>query len=176
MRPGLVDALRQLGHAVGKTLVVETRYAEGRFERLPELAAELVRLRCDVIVAAVTQASLAARDATATIPIVMIGVADPIAAGLVASLARFGGNVTGTSGAFTQVVGKQLELLKEMLPEGPAWPRSGIPPTPCTRRSSCAKRTSPPGRFGSSSSCSRPGLRATSSECSRPSRPAVRFY
>ena len=117
MRPGLVDALSQLGHAVGKTLVVEARYAEARFERLPGLAAELVRLRCDVIVAAVTQASLAARDATATIPIVMIGVADPIAAGLVASLARPGGNVTGTSGAFTQVVGKQLELLKEMLPD-----------------------------------------------------------
>ncbi|MGH7301958.1 MAG: ABC transporter substrate-binding protein [Candidatus Rokuibacteriota bacterium] len=117
MRPGLLDGLRQHGYAEGQNLVVETRYAEGRFERLPELAAELVRLRCDVIVAAVTQASLAARDATATIPIVMIGVADPVAAGLVASLARPGSNVTGTSGATTQVVGKQLELLKETFPD-----------------------------------------------------------
>jgi putative ABC transport system substrate-binding protein len=74
-------------------------------------------MRCDVIVAVVTQASLAARDATTSVPIVMIGVADPVAAGLVASLARPGGNVTGTSGAWTQVVGKQLELLKETLPD-----------------------------------------------------------
>jgi putative ABC transport system substrate-binding protein len=117
MRPGLVDGLRQHGYAEGQNLVVEIRYAEARFERLPELAAELVRLRCDVIVAAVTQATLAARDATATIPIVMIGVADPVAAGLVASLARPGGNVTGTSGAQTQVVGKQLELLIETFPD-----------------------------------------------------------
>jgi putative ABC transport system substrate-binding protein len=117
MRPGLVDGLRQHGYAEGQNLVLETRYAEGRFERLPDLAAELVRLRCDVIVAAVTQASLAARDATATIPIVMIGVADPVAAGLVASLAHPGSNVTGTSGATTQVVGKQLELLKETFPD-----------------------------------------------------------
>jgi putative ABC transport system substrate-binding protein len=117
MRPGLVDGLRLHGYAEGQNLIVETRYAEGRFERLSELAAELVRLRCDVIVAAVTQASLAARDASATIPIVMIGVADPVAAGLVASLARPGGNVTGTSGATTQVVGKQLALLKETFPD-----------------------------------------------------------
>jgi putative ABC transport system substrate-binding protein len=117
MRPGLVDGLRLHGYAEGQNLIVETRYAEGRFERLSELAAELVRLRCDVIVAAVTQASLAARDASATIPVVMIGVADPVAAGLVASLARPGGNVTGTSGATTQVVGKQLALLKETFPD-----------------------------------------------------------
>jgi putative ABC transport system substrate-binding protein len=114
MRPALVEGLREHGYAEGQSLVVESRHAEGRFERLPALAAELVRLRCDVIVAAVTQASLAARDATGTIPVVMIGVADPVAAGLVASLARPGGNVTGTSGAATQVVGKQLELLREM--------------------------------------------------------------
>jgi len=117
MRPALTQGLGEVGYAEGQNLVVETRYAEGRFERLPELAAELVRARCDVIVAAVTQASLAARDATATIPIVMIGVADPVAAGLVASLARPGGNVTGTSGAFTQIVGKQMELLKETFPD-----------------------------------------------------------
>jgi putative ABC transport system substrate-binding protein len=114
MRPAFVEGLREHGHA---GIVLEARYAEGRFERLPALAAELVRLRCDVIVAAVTQASMAARDATGTIPVVMIGVADPVAAGLVASLARPGGNVTGTSGAASQVVGKQLELLRETFPD-----------------------------------------------------------
>ena len=117
MRPALVEGLREDASLEGQSLVIESRYAEGRFERLPALAAELVRLQCDVIVASVTQASVAARDATGTIPIVMIGVADPVAAGLVASLARPGGNVTGTSGAATQVVGKQLELFRETFPD-----------------------------------------------------------
>jgi putative tryptophan/tyrosine transport system substrate-binding protein len=112
-----VEGLREHGYTPGQNLVAESRWAEERFERLRELAAELVRLRCDVIVASVTQASLAASKATATIPIVMIGVADPVGAGLVASLARPGGNVTGTSGAFTQIVGKQLKLLKETFPD-----------------------------------------------------------
>jgi putative ABC transport system substrate-binding protein len=112
-----VEGLREHGYTQGQNMVVESRWAEERFERLPELAAELVRLRCDVIAAAVTQASLAASKATATIPIVMIGVADPVGAGLVTTLARPGGNVTGTSGAFTQIVGKQLELLKETFPD-----------------------------------------------------------
>jgi putative ABC transport system substrate-binding protein len=117
MRPALLEGLREHAPLEGPGLVVESRYAEGRFEQLPALAAELVRLPCDVIVASVTQASVAARDATGTIPIVMIGVADPVAAGLVAGLARPGGNVTGTSGAATQVVGKQLELFRETFPE-----------------------------------------------------------
>ncbi len=116
-RPALAEGLREHGIAEGQNLVIESRYAEGRFEQLPGLAAELVRLRCDVIVTAVTQASLAARKATTTIPIVMIAVADPVGAGLVDSLARPGGNVTGTSGAATQVVGKQLELLRETFPD-----------------------------------------------------------
>ena len=116
-RPALAEGLREHGIPEGQNLVIESRYAEGRFERLPELAAELVRLRCDVIVTAVTQASLAARKATTTIPIVMIAVADPVGAGLVDSLARPGGNVTGTSGAATQVVGKQMELLRETFPD-----------------------------------------------------------
>jgi putative ABC transport system substrate-binding protein len=90
MRPAFIEGLREHGYTEGQNLVLESRYVEGRFERLPALATELVRLKCDVIVAAVTQASLAARDATATIPIVMIGVADPVGAGLVASLARPG--------------------------------------------------------------------------------------
>jgi putative tryptophan/tyrosine transport system substrate-binding protein len=110
------ERLRELGYVEGQNLTVDSRWAEGRFERLSPLATELVRLQPDVIVAVVTQASLAARDATGTVPIIMIGVADPVAAGLVTSLARPGGNVTGTSGAATQIVGKQLELIKETFP------------------------------------------------------------
>jgi putative ABC transport system substrate-binding protein len=109
--------LRELGYVEGQNLALEYRWAEGRFERLPRLAAELVRLAPDVIVTVVTQPSLAARDATTTIPIVMIGVADPVAAGLVTSLARPGGNVTGTSGVAAQLVGKQLELIKDTFPD-----------------------------------------------------------
>jgi putative ABC transport system substrate-binding protein len=92
------------------------RWAEGRFDRLPQLAAELVRLNVDVMVTAVTEASLAAKAATSTIPIVMAGVGDPVAVGLVASLARPGGNVTGTAGMSADLVGKQLELLKDIDP------------------------------------------------------------
>lgn len=109
--------LRELGYVEGQTITIDHRWAEGRFDRLPRLASELVRLEPDVIVTVVTQPSLAARDATSTIPIVMIGVADPVAAGLVTSLARPGGNVTGTSGVAAQIVGKQLELMKETFPD-----------------------------------------------------------
>ena len=92
---GFWEGLRSPGYVEGRNIVVEHRSAEGRFDRLPELAAELVRLRVDVIVAVVTQASLAAPIATKTIPIVMLAVADPVGAGLVTSLAQPGGNVTG---------------------------------------------------------------------------------
>jgi putative ABC transport system substrate-binding protein len=109
--------LQELGYVEGQNLTLDDRWAEGRFERLPRLAADLVQLAPDVIATVVTQPSLAAREATATIPIVMIGVADPVAAGLVTSLARPGGNVTGTSGLAAQLVGKQLELLKETFPD-----------------------------------------------------------
>jgi putative ABC transport system substrate-binding protein len=108
--------LRRLGYVKGQNIAVEYRSADGNFERLPELAAELVGLKVDVIVAVVTQASLAARKATATIPIVMVGVSDPVGSGLVASLARPGGNVTGTSTVAADVVGKQLELVHQLLP------------------------------------------------------------
>jgi ABC-type uncharacterized transport system substrate-binding protein len=109
--------LRRLGYVEGQSIAIEYRSADGRFERLPELAAELVGLKVDVIVAVVTQAALAARKATGTIPIVMVGVSDPVGSGLVASLARPGGNVTGTSSTAADVVGKQLELLREMVPK-----------------------------------------------------------
>ena len=108
--------LKRLGYEEGRNIVVEYRSADGHFERLPELAAELVRLKVDVIVAERTQASLAAKKATTTIPIVMIGVGDPLGSGLVATLSHPGGNVTGTSSVFPALVAKQLELLRELLP------------------------------------------------------------
>jgi putative ABC transport system substrate-binding protein len=110
------DGLRELGWVVGQNIVIESRWAEGRFERLPDLATELVRIKVDVIVASVTQASLAAKRATATIPIVMVGVGDPLGSGLVDSLARPGANVTGPSSMLAEASGKQLALLHETLP------------------------------------------------------------
>jgi putative tryptophan/tyrosine transport system substrate-binding protein len=114
--PALLEGLRQLGWIEGKTIVIEYRYAENRNERLPDLAAELVRLNVDVIVAAGTLAPLAAKRATATIPIVMTSAGDPLENGLVASLAQPGGNVTGLSLMMSEVSGKRLELLKELVP------------------------------------------------------------
>ena len=111
-----MQGLRELGYVEGRNIRFEYRWAEGKFDRLPELAADLVRLHVDVIVAFVTQATEAAKKQTSTIPIVMVGVSDPIGAGLAASLAHPGGNVTGTSSLAAAVVGKQLELLKLVTP------------------------------------------------------------
>lgn len=110
------QGLRELGYQDGQNITTEYRWANGRFEQLPNLAAELVRLKVDIIVAVVTQASLAAKKATGTIPIVMIGVADPVGSGLVAGLARPGANITGNSSMTAEIVGKHLELLKETFP------------------------------------------------------------
>ena len=112
----LLDALPELGWIEGKNVAVERRYAENRLEQLPELAAELVRLNVDVIVAAGTLGPLAAKRATSTIPIVMAAAGDPLGTGLVASLARPAGNVTGMSLMAPDLGGKRLELLKELLP------------------------------------------------------------
>jgi putative ABC transport system substrate-binding protein len=113
------DALRGLGYVEGKNLFIDYRFAEGRFDRLPDLAAELVRLKVDIIVTIPTQATAAAKKATETIPIVMIsGGVDPVGLGLVASLAHPGGNVTGLSyGASPKIFSKGLELLKEIVPK-----------------------------------------------------------
>jgi putative tryptophan/tyrosine transport system substrate-binding protein len=111
---GLRRGLHERGYVEGQNLAVEYRWAEGRFERLPQLAAELVTLKPAVIVALVTQASLAAREATSSIPIVMVAVGDPIGSGLVTSLGRPGGNVTGNSSASVEVAGKSVEILKEI--------------------------------------------------------------
>jgi putative tryptophan/tyrosine transport system substrate-binding protein len=108
--------LQELGYVEGKNIVIEYRLAEGKFDRLPALAEELVRLEVDVIVTVVTQASLAAKHATKAIPIVITAVSDPLGTGLVANLARPGANVTGTSAMSSDVVGKSLELLKEAVP------------------------------------------------------------
>jgi putative ABC transport system substrate-binding protein len=113
---GLVQGLRELGYVEGRNIRFEYRWAEGRFDRLSELAADLVRLKVDVIVAFVTQAAEVAKKQTGTIPIVMLGVSDPVGAGLAASLARPGSNVTGTSSLAAAIVGKQLELLKLVAP------------------------------------------------------------
>ena len=105
-----------IGYVKGRNIRFEYRYSNEQFDRLPNLAAELVRLKVDVIVTLYTQASLAARDATSTIPIVMNGAADPIGVGLIASLSHPHGNITGTSTIASSLVGKQFELLKQMVP------------------------------------------------------------
>ena len=110
------EGLREQGLVEGVNVVVDYRYANRRFGELPALARELVRLKPDVIVAQVTEASLAARDATKSIPIVMVGVGDPVAVGLVANLSRPGGNVTGSSGMTIETAGKTVALLKEAAP------------------------------------------------------------
>jgi len=117
--PGITtlgDTLRELGWIEGKNIAFERRYAENRLDRLPALAAELVDLKVDVIVAAGTLAPLAAKRATTTIPIVMTAAGDPVGSGLVPNLARPGGNVTGLSLMVPDLGGKRLELLKELLP------------------------------------------------------------
>jgi putative ABC transport system substrate-binding protein len=108
--------LRELGYVEGKNIFIEYRHVEGKLERLPDLAAELVRLKVDVIVAT-GQAVLAAKKASATIPIVVAGAADPVGSGLVSSLARPGGNITGLSVMAPDLDGKRLELLKEAFPK-----------------------------------------------------------
>jgi putative ABC transport system substrate-binding protein len=112
-----LQALRGLGYIEGKNIFIEYRFAGGEFQRLRGLAADLVQLNVDVIVTVVTQASLAAKEATETIPVVMLGVSDPVASGLVTSLAHPGGNITGTSSETAEVSGKSLESLKEIVPE-----------------------------------------------------------
>ena len=111
-----LQGLRDLGYVEGRNLVIEHRYSEGKDEGLPDLAADLVRLKVDVIVAGATPPVHAARRATATIPIVMANHSDPVGSGLVASLARPGGNVTGLSIVNPELSGKRLELLKGAMP------------------------------------------------------------
>jgi putative tryptophan/tyrosine transport system substrate-binding protein len=113
----LRQGLHELGYIEGKNIVIEWRHAEGKLDRVPALAAELVRLKVDIIVTAGPAATRSAKQATATIPIVMAYDDDPVGSGFVASLARPGGNITGLSTLSPEISGKQLELLKEIVPK-----------------------------------------------------------
>ena len=112
-----LQGMRDLGYVEGKNLVIEWRYAEGKFDRLPDLAAELVRLKVEVIVTTGPTSTGAAKEATVTIPIVMGLDIDPVGSGFVTSLARPGGNITGLSNLAPEISGKRLELLKEIIPK-----------------------------------------------------------
>ena len=112
-----VQRLRELGRIEGRNVAIEYRWAEGRTERLSEFAAEFVRLKVDVIVTSATPPVIAAKQATSVIPIVFAAVGDPVGTGLVTSLARPGGNVTGLSLQATDLAGKRLELLREVVPD-----------------------------------------------------------
>jgi putative ABC transport system substrate-binding protein len=116
LRTLLRDSLRDIGYIEGETLRVEFRSAEGSRDRLAGLAAELIGLKVDVLVAYPTQAAFAARDATREMPIVMYGAGDPLATGLVANLARPGGNITGTSSTASESGSKTLEIVREIIP------------------------------------------------------------
>ena len=119
--PSILDAfregLREFGYVEGRNIAIASRWAEGKYDRLPGLAAQLVGLKVDIIVATAVPAIRAAKEATRTIPIIMAVVVDPMATGLVASLARPGGNITGLSSMAPEVTGKQLEMLKEVVPK-----------------------------------------------------------
>src|SRR5215813_6789712 len=112
----LLMGLRQLGYEEGKNIVIHYRWAEGRYDRLPELAAELVKLNVDVLVAHSTPGAQAAKHATSTIPIVVPAVADPVDVGLVTSLARPGGNLTGLTFFLAEICAKRVALIREAIP------------------------------------------------------------
>jgi putative ABC transport system substrate-binding protein len=111
------DGLRELGYVEGQNIVIDYRWAEGKYERLPALIAELLAPRAEVIVTAGTPASLAVKKATTSVPLVMVAVGDPVDTGLVASLARPGGNITGLTSTAEELEGKRLELLREVIPK-----------------------------------------------------------
>jgi ABC-type uncharacterized transport system substrate-binding protein len=113
---GLRQGLRALGYIEGNNLVIEYRSADGRDERFPELAADLVALKVDLIVTRGTPAALAAKHAAGAIPVIITGVGDPVAQGIIASLARPGGNITGLSATVTEIYPKRVELLRELVP------------------------------------------------------------
>src|SRR6266849_5055267 len=110
------QGLRDLGYIEGQNIVIEYRWAEGRYDRYPAFVAEAVSLKVDVIVTAGTPAALAAKEGTRTLPIVMAVIGDPIAAGVVSSIARPGGNITGSTSMTPEIDAKRLELLKELVP------------------------------------------------------------
>src|SRR5262245_7190096 len=138
----LRQGLKELGYSEGKNIAIEYRYAEGKADRLPALAAELVGLKVDLIVTSGTPGVLAFKKATSTIPIVFVAVSDPVASGLVASLARPGGNITGLTILAPELSGKRLELLKEAVPNatrvGFLWNSANPGLTPAWREAQAA--------------------------------------
>jgi putative ABC transport system substrate-binding protein len=111
------EGLRDLGYVEGRNILIEYRWAEGKYERFPALIAELIAMKVDVIVTAGTPATLAVKKATTSAPLVMVAVGDPVGTGIVASLARPGGNITGLSSIAPELEGKRLELLREVSPK-----------------------------------------------------------
>ena len=133
----LREGLRELGYVEGKNLLIDARWSDGNDERLARDAAELVRLKVDVIVTHGSVGGIAARKATATIPIVVATASDLIGAGLISSLARPGGNVTGTNDQAGELINKNLDVIAALVPESSGWPCSGtrrIRPRHKTRR------------------------------------------
>src|SRR3990167_5852585 len=112
-----LEGLRDLGYKEGQNILIEYRWAEGKYERFPALLAELIALKVDVIVTAGTPATLAVKKATTSVPLVMIAVGDPVGTGIVASLNRPGGNITGLTSISPELEGKRLELLREVVPK-----------------------------------------------------------
>ena len=163
-----VDGLRQglgdLGWVEGRTMVIESRFAEGKTDRLPRLAAELVRSKVDVIVTSTTPAALAAKHATTTVPIVIGFVADPVGSGIVASLARPGGNITGWTHSGRELRAKYLELLKDAVPSAT---RFGVLWNPANQviNRRCRTSKAPPGN--SRWSCTWPARGAQGSSSAR---------
>jgi putative ABC transport system substrate-binding protein len=139
------QGLRELGYVEGRNIAIESRWGEGKYDRYPALVADLVRLKVDVIVTVGAIATQAAKQATRTIPIVMTVVNDPLGSGLVASLARPGGNVTGLSMMAPDLVGKQLQVLKEVVPKlsqvALLWNPDGPGSAPQVRQAEAAART-----------------------------------
>jgi putative tryptophan/tyrosine transport system substrate-binding protein len=138
------EGLRDLGYEEGRSIVIEYRWAEGMYEHFPVLIAELIALNVDVIVTAGTPAALAVKKATTSIPLVMIAVGEPVATGLVTSLARPGENITGVSSLLYGIEGKRLELLKEMVPASRISRCSGV--RAARSKSSRSGRRGPPPR------------------------------
>ncbi|HLE20772.1 MAG TPA: ABC transporter substrate-binding protein, partial [Vicinamibacteria bacterium] len=111
------EGLHDLGYDEGRNVLIEYRWAEGKYERFPTLIAELIALKVDVIVTAGTPATLAVKKATTSVPLVMVAVGDPVGTGIVASLNRPGGNITGLTSISPELEGKRLELLREVVPK-----------------------------------------------------------
>src|SRR5690349_13408435 len=127
-------ALSDAGYSEGRNLVIEWRFSGGDYTRMPELVADLVQRKIEVLVVDTTLATQAAKRATSTIPIVMTSIADPVGSGLVASLAHPGGNVTGLSTMTTELVGQKLQLLKDIVPQLTRVASLGNPDSPYTRK------------------------------------------